>query len=308
MILLDFSQVVISNYMSQIKHQPVVEDGLLRHVVLNSIRMYNSQFRDTYGSMVICTDSHNSWRRDVYPYYKASRRRDREASDIDWPRLFETLKTIRDEITETFPYRVIDVEGAEADDVISTLARTFSATEKVVIVSSDKDFQQLQKWKNVSQYNPYNKDFYVCEDPAKFLKEHIIRGDRSDGIPNFLSPDDIFVTEGRQAPIQEKKLVNWLQQEPEQFCDSRMMKNYRRNEQLVDLTRTPKHIQNSILHQYTIEPVGTQKKIYPYLVSHRLSSLVEHLSEFFLSSQRDQVTAPVEKENELNSSVKLKFE
>lgn len=280
MVLLDFSQVVISNYMQQTKHQPVLEDGLLRHVVLNSLRMYNAQFRDTFGRMVICTDSHNSWRRDIFPYYKAGRRRDREDSEIDWQHLFETLKTIRREVTETFPYKVMEIDGAEADDIISTLARTFSMKEEIVIVSSDKDFQQLQKWPNIQQYSPYHKEFVICPNPALFLKEHIIRGDRSDGVPNFLSPDDIFMTEARQSPILEKKLATWLIQDPEVFCDSRMLRNYRRNEQLVDLTRTPNHIQQSILEEFSKPPVGSSNKIYSYLVANRLANLVEHLADF----------------------------
>lgn len=279
-ILLDFSQVVISNYMQQVKSQPTLEEGLLRHVVLNSIRMYNAQFRENYGRMVICTDSHNSWRRDVFPYYKATRRRDREDSDIDWQHLFEILKMVRREVAETFPYKVMEIDGAEADDIIATLAIRFHDKENIVIVSSDKDFQQLQRWSNVTQFSPYSKEFMVCQNPEQFLREHIMRGDRSDGVPNFLSPDDIFVSEGRQSPIMEKKIAVWLTQEPEQYCDARMLRNYRRNEQLVDLTRTPEHIQGSIFEEFVKPPIGSVNKIYPYLVANRLATLVESLADF----------------------------
>jgi hypothetical protein len=305
MILLDFSQVVISNYMMQVKSQPKLDEGLFRHVTLNSIRMYNAQFRESHGRMVICTDSHNSWRRDVFPFYKAGRRRDREDSNIDWQHLFEVLRMVRREITEVFPYKVMEVDGAEADDIISTLARRFSPLENVVIISSDKDFQQLQRWPNVQQFSPYTKEFVVCPNPQLFLKEHIMRGDRSDGVPNFLSPDDIFMTEGRQSPVTEKKLAVWLEQEPETFCDSRMLRNYRRNEQLVDLTRTPDHIQQTILEEFVKPPIGAANKIYSYLATNRLSNLVEHLADFMPGNVQAPPPPP---EQPTKSTARLVFE
>lgn len=282
MILIDFSQVIIGNYMQQARADAPLEEGLLRHVCLNSLRMYNVMFRETHGRLIICTDSSNSWRRDTFPYYKATRRRDREESAIDWQHLFEVLKTIRQELIESFPYKVLEIDGAEADDIIGTLAHRFHPLENIVIVSSDKDFQQLQRYPNVQQYSPYHKEFVRCADPQRFLKEHIMRGDRSDGVPNFLSADDVFMTEGtRQSPVYQTKLDVWVTQEPEVFCDSRMLRNYRRNEQLVDLTRTPEHIQTSIISAMETPPVNTTTgKIYPYMVRNRLANLVEHLQEF----------------------------
>jgi len=295
MILLDFSQVVISNYMQQVRSNPVVEEGLLRHVVLNSIRMYNAQFRDRYGRMIVCTDSQNSWRRDIFAYYKAGRRRDREESSIDWQELFGLLKTIRQEIQETFPFKVMEVDGAEADDIIGTLARRFHPMEEIIIISSDKDFQQLQQYPGVTQYSPYSKEYMRCADPKAFLKEHIMRGDRSDGVPNFLSADDVFVSTARQAPIMDKKIEVWLTQEPEQFCDSRMLRNYRRNEQLVDLTRTPDHIQTTVLEEFAKPPVGSGNRIYSYLAANRLANLIEHLSDFTPGSCQAPPAIPEQK-------------
>lgn len=291
--------------MQQAKADGPLDDGLLRHVCLNSLRMYNLQFRDSHGRMIVCTDSSNSWRRDTFPYYKATRRRDREESSIDWQHLFEVLKMVRQELIENFPYKVLEIDGAEADDIIGTLVHRFHPLEQIVVVSSDKDFQQLQRYPNVQQFSPYHKEFVVCPDPLRFLKEHIMRGDRSDGVPNFLSPDDVFMTEARQSPIYNTKMDVWVTQEPEVFCDARMLRNYRRNEQLVDLTRTPDHIQDSILAAMAEPPIQTTGRIYQYMVRHRLANLVEHLHDFMPGAVQAPPALPEEPQT---TAAKLVFE
>ena len=207
MILLDLNQVMIANIMMQPGAVNNIEENLIRHMVLNSIRMYNVKFKDEYGEMVICADDRKYWRRDVFPYYKASRKKDREASPFDWNLIFETLNKIRDELRDTFPYRVLQVDKTEADDIIGTLCHKHGVqlmnetTEKILILSSDKDFMQLQKFANVEQFSPAAKKFLKTNEPEKFLREHIIKGDRDDGIPNILSSDDTFVTDKRQKPV-----------------------------------------------------------------------------------------------------------
>jgi hypothetical protein len=263
-----------------------IDENLIRHMVLNSIRMYNVKFKDEYGSIVICCDDKKYWRRDFFPYYKASRKKDREASPFDWNLIFETLNKVRDEIKETFPYKVIQVDKTEADDVIATLCHKFGvtlkndSTEKILILSSDKDFMQLQKFANVEQYSPMGKKFLKCSDPDNFLKEHIFKGDRSDGIPNFLSSDDCFVTESRQKPVTEKKLNIWLDQEPEEFCNEVMLRNYKRNELLIDLSKIPAEYQDKILNAYETAPNNGRDKLFNYFIQHRMKLLMEHIQEF----------------------------
>ena len=286
MILVDLNQVMISNLMMQIRNASEVDENLIRHMVLNSLRMYNVKFREEYGEMIICTDDKNYWRRDIFPYYKYSRKKDREASPLDWNLIFETLNKVRDEIKENLPYKVVQVDRAEADDVISTLCHKFgvqlnaSEQEKILILSSDKDFQQLQKFVNVYQFSPIAKKFIKTNNPDKFLKEHVLKGDRSDGIPNFLSPDDVFVTDVRQKPVTEKKLNSWMEQEPESFCDEIMLRNYRRNEMLIDLSKIPDNIQEKILKTYETAPNNGRGKIFNYFVKHRMKMLMEHIQEF----------------------------
>jgi 5'-3' exonuclease len=288
MILIDLNQVMISNLMMQINSNAAnaIDENLIRHMVLNSIRMYNVKFKDEYGDIVICCDDRKYWRREVFPYYKASRKKDRAESPFDWNLIFETLNRVRDELKEFFPYKVLQVDATEADDIIGTITHKFGAflrgsgTEKILILSSDKDFMQLQKFVNVDQYSPMGKKFLRTNDPSGFLKEHILKGDRSDGIPNFLSADDTFVVESRQKPVTEKKLNKWLEEEPESFCDEVMLRNYKRNELLIDLSKIPSGIQDKILDAYESAPKKGREKLLNYFIQHRMKLLMGQIQEF----------------------------
>ena len=288
MILLDLNQVMISNLMMQ----PGIANGgidenLIRHMVLNSIRMYNVKFKAEYGDLVICADDKKYWRKDLFPYYKAARKKSREESPYDWNLIFETLNRVRDEIRENFPYKVIQIDKTEADDVIGTICTNYgvelrnSQSEKILILSSDKDFMQLQKFANVDQYSPMAKKFLKTSEPVKFLKEHIIKGDRGDGIPNILSSDDTFITEARQKPVTEKKLNTWVAQKPEDFCDASMLRNYQRNESLIDLSKVPSEYADKILTAYrTPKEVKGKDKVLNYFIKNRMKQLMEHIQEF----------------------------
>lgn len=288
MILVDLNQVMISNLMMQpgLKADGI-DENMIRHMVLNSIRMYNVKFGGKYGEMIICTDDKKYWRRDVFPYYKASRKKARAESPYDWNLIFETLNKVRDEIRENFPYKVIQIDKTEADDVIGTICHANGKElknendEKILILSSDKDFMQLQKFVNVEQYSPIAKKFLKETSPVKFLREHIIKGDRGDGIPNILSSDDTFITEARQKPVIEKKLNIWVTQNPEDFCDATMLKNYRRNESLIDLSKVPVEFSDKILDAYRApKEVKGKDKILNYFIKNRMKQLMEHIQEF----------------------------
>jgi len=282
-ILIDLNQVLISNLMQQIISNPNVklDENLIRHMVLNSLRSYSRQFRSKYGEIVVACDSKKYWRRDVFPFYKAHRKKDREKSEFDWHLIFETLNKIRDELKENFPYRVIEVEGAEADDVIGVLTARLAPHQDVLILSSDKDFVQLQKYPNVSQYSPILKRFVKTEDPQQYIREHIIRGDRGDGIPNFLSPDNTFVAGERQKVISKKKLTEWIDADPKEFCTTDiMLRGYKRNQMLVDLDYIPEEIKIQIAVSYdSIKPANKQKML-TYFIENRLKNLIEVIDEF----------------------------
>lgn len=284
MILVDLNQVLISNLMQHINSDPKfkIQEDIVRHLVLNSLRSYNKQFKSNYGNMVICCDSKKYWRREVFPFYKSNRKRDREKSDFDWHLIFESLNKIRDELKVNFPYRVIEVEGAEADDIIAVLASRFAQlNEDVLILSSDKDFVQLQKYAGVQQYSPILKRFIRTDDPQMFIKEHIIKGDRGDGIPNFLSPDNTFVTGERQKSINKSKLMEWLKTDPNQFCTTDQMKRgYDRNRMLVDFDYVPSDLKTKIVEAYETTKPSTKTNMLNYLIDKRLKSLIEVADEF----------------------------
>jgi 5'-3' exonuclease len=282
MIIFDYNQVAISNLMEQIgSSKTQVEEGLVRHMILNTIRTYVKKFKESHGpEVVLACDNKNYWRREIFPHYKASRKKAREASGHDWNTIFECLNTIKEELKQNSPYKVVEVHTCEADDIIATLTMNRAANEKIMILSSDKDFAQLQKFTNVEQYSPILKKFIKEPLPSAQLKQLVIRGDKSDGIPNILSADDIFVAGGRQKPITEAKIINWMNQEPKEFCNDEMFRNYTRNQTLIDLTKIPENLKQEILHTYENAKGKTKQQFMNYMIANRLKNLLEIIDEF----------------------------
>ena len=283
MIIVDLSQVMISNLMVQLGNHTntELEEDLLRHMILNSIRSYNQKFKNEYGEMIIACDAGNNWRRQIFPYYKANRRKNREKSELNWTQIFDTLSKVREELKEYFPYRVIQIDGAEADDVIGTLVDKFGNTsEKILIMSGDKDFVQLQRYMNVKQYDPVQKKWRTTNDPDRFIKEHIMRGDTGDGVPNFLSADNTFVIGARQKPLSQKKMDAWIHMDPREFCDENMLRGYMRNQQLVDLTFVPENLRVQVLEEYEAQAGKGRSKLFNYFIEKRLKNLLESINEF----------------------------
>tara|TARA_A100001037_G_C15075967_1_gene601735 strand:- start:96 stop:974 length:879 start_codon:yes stop_codon:yes gene_type:complete len=292
MIILDLNQVMISNMMAQIGGRKVdVSEDLLRHMVLNSIRAIRQKFYEEYGELVIAVDDRSYWRRDYFPYYKAQRKNWREQSGLDWAVIFEAINKIRDELRDNFPYKYIMVDGAEADDIIGTLCKELSQDSiKNIIVSGDKDFIQLQKYPNVEQYDPVRKRMLKSDDPRSDLIAHIMSGDKGDGVPNVLSKDDCFIN-GRQKPLRKTFIaeVQSLPRTPigtvqavalEGYTED-FVRNYKRNEMLIDLDNCPNSIRLNILEQYNTEVDSMRRpKLMTYFIDNRLKGLMEHIGEF----------------------------
>lgn len=282
MIIFDFNQVAISNLMEQIgSSKAPVDETLVRHMILNTIRTYVKKFKDSHGpEVVIACDNRHYWRRNVFPFYKASRKKNREASGHDWSSIFECLGKIKQELKDHSPYKVLDVETAEADDIIAVLAMKYSTTQKVMILSSDKDFAQLQKFANVEQYSPILKKFIKEPLPAAQLKQLIIRGDKGDGIPNILSADNCIVEGVRQKAITEAKIIGWMNQAPEEFCTDEMMRNFKRNEMLIDLTLIPESLKTTIIDTYENTKANSRNTFMNYMIANRLKNLIQVFDEF----------------------------
>ena len=284
MILVDMNQVTLSNLMIQIGRNTDVDPDMVRHMVLNSLRGYRTRFTEEYGELVLCYDNKTNWRRDYFPNYKHGRRKDRKASKLDWGSIFDTLHLIKQELQDNFPYKVLEVENAEADDIIASIVGWVSESpshyERVLIVSGDKDFIQLQKHRFVAQYSPTLKKFVNGVDPNVYIKEHILKGDRSDGVPNFLSPDNCFVDEMRQRPISKKKLATWIDLDPEDFCNEEMLRNYQRNRTLIDLEYAPDNITKACVEAYLNSTVKDRSGLINYFIKHRLKNHMENIGDF----------------------------
>ena len=279
MIILDFSGTIIANLMKYffMNETEEINEDLVRHMVLSSIKYVNREFKKNYGRLVISCDAKNYWRKDVFPYYKINRKKKREESKINWSEVYEYIDKIKKEIKENFPYIMIEVDHAESDDVIGMLVKTFWRDEKILIVSRDHDFSQLQHYKNVSQYSSVDKKFIEVGDPDKFLFEHIIKGDSGDSIPNIFSPGNSIALGIRQKPAYQKKIDLWWEdkQVPKEYQE-----RFELNRRLIDLSQTPKPIQDKILSEFNSQLSKPRKSLINYFMENNLSSLMSEMQDF----------------------------
>lgn len=296
MIVVDYNQTAIGNFMAEVRGRPDVDVNLplLRHMIVNTIRSYKRKYGEEFGDVVIACDNRYYWRKKEFPYYKASRRTQRQQSSLDWGEIFDALNIVRDELSEVFPYPVIDVEGAEADDVIGTLAEYSQSLgepgvlfedditpDPFLIISGDHDFQQLQKYPNVKQYAPAQKKWVKIKEPAQHvLMEHIITGDKGDGIPNMFSDDDVFVKGERQRPIRKNLLAKWKTMKPEDFVNGDGAHGWNRNSLLVDLSKTPQDIKENIIHSYESQTNKDKSALLEYFNKHRMRQMIDVIDEF----------------------------
>ena len=281
MILVDLNQVMISNLMAQNRGNlsELPSKNAVRHSILNTIRAFNVKFKDEYGEMVLCADAADPWRRDIFPNYKHQRRKGRVESQIDWDGLFGIMSDIREEFITKLPYKVLHVDKTEADDIIATLVAQ-QTEDLYLIISGDKDFIQLQHYGNVYQFSPLLKSFIGEQlDATVFLREQIIKGDRSDGVPNILSDDDIFLRDERQRPINKKRLEEWSNTDNIPL-GSETRKYYDRNKRLIDLSMIPQNISESIINRYKNYKVNDRSLLLQYFIDNKLKALIENINDF----------------------------
>ena len=281
MILVDMNQISLASMMMHLHMSKIKEPdtSMVRHMILNSLRMYRTRFSSEFGELVLCYDSKHYWRRDYFPEYKFGRRKSREKSTHDWDAIFLCLNKIKDELRDNLPYKFLEVYGAEADDIIGTLCATIS--EEIMIISGDKDFIQLQKYPNVKQYSPITKKTVNGENPGGYLKEHIFKGDVGDGVPNVLSPDNTFTDGLRQKPLGKNKIASWMEHDFEDVApNDEVKRNYQRNRKLIDLTYAPEELSVEIINTYKEAPFGDRSKLLNYFIQKRLKNLTESIGEF----------------------------
>ena len=280
MILVDANQIAISHLMVRHKIENGINIDSVRRSIVRVLARISRKFRSDYGEMVLCYDDKQYWRRQVFPFYKKNRKQEREASKYDWDEVFSVLNIIRDEIRNNFPYRVIQVEGAEADDVIASVVMENNKKdipEPVLILSADKDFIQLHKYNLVKQYDPIRNNWIINEDPVQYLQEHIIRGDRSDGIPNILTCDDAIVTGKPQKKMSKEKIASLASMDPSEFTNFIRLRNWKRNAELIDFTHIPDTIFDSIISYYSNYEMKATINL-EYFIQNNIQDLIEEFS------------------------------
>lgn len=243
---------------------------VIRHMILETLLKIKREFKD-YGKIILCCDSKSYWRREYFPNYKIHRRSEREKSKYDWDFVHSLFNKFKDEIKEYLPYYVIDIDGTEADDVIAVFSKEFHTKEQILIYSTDKDFFQLQKYPNIFQYGYLSKNFLKSDDPKEFLKEHIIKGDSGDGIPNILSDDDCIINGKRQNKITRKFL---------ETTDYENLSKYKRNDILINFDNIPKKYEQEILRQFENYKTNSKMKLFDYCVRFNLKKIQKRLQEF----------------------------
>ena len=277
-IIIDMNQISVASLMMHLNmtKQKTVDEDMVRHMILNSVRLYRNMFKEKYGEVVLTYDSRHYWRRDFFPQYKASRRKSREKDLKDWDNIFSALNMIKAEFKENLPYKYLEVYGAEADDIIGTLCK--KEREPIMIVSGDKDFIQLHKYNNVHQYSPIVKKHITGHNPDTYIRTHILKGDTSDGVPNVLSVDDTFTEGLRQRPLGKKKIETWL--ESMDSMPDETKRNYQRNEKLISLDKIPQDLEEQILSEIDAAPHGDRSKLLNYFIKNRLKELTESIGDF----------------------------
>ena len=297
MILIDYSQVslaAILTFQRELKGNEAEVKNLIRHVTLSTIKSYKKKYGKEYGQVVIACDGRKYWRKEVFAHYKASRKKARDASDLDWKLIFDTLTEMREDLAKYFPYKVVHVERAEADDVIAVLTKYVQENEliqeglveeaqKVLILSSDKDFKQLQLEWDVKQWSPMVKKFITASksEIKDWMNEHIAKGDSGDGVPNVLSADDVFIVGERQKPVSAKRLEEFkaLGREACRTDDERT--RWDRNIRMVDFAYIPEDVSAEITTAYlNTRPNTDRMAIMNYLMEHRCRLLLDELEDF----------------------------
>ena len=297
MILVDYSQVALAailTFQRELKGTESEVKNLIRHVTLSTIKSYKKKYGKEYGELVICCDGRKYWRKEFFEQYKGMRKSNRDKSDLDWKLIFDTLSEMREDIAKHFPWRVIHVDRAEADDIIAVMSKWLQdnqlvqeglveETQKVLILSSDKDFKQLQLYPTVKQWSPMQKKYITAtkQEIRDFMIEHIVKGDTGDGVPNILSKDDVFMIGERQKPMSAKRLAEFIDKGFDACKNDDERRNWHRNATLVDFQFIPEDVQKSIVDTYlSNKPNGDKMTVMNYLMEHRCRLLLEELEDF----------------------------
>ena len=198
MILYDFSSALHRSMHTAIKYtNPHKKDGkyitdefisvTIFRIISEFIEFY-TKYKKEYGDFIICLDDHSKpyWRKSIYFDYKATRKTEREKSDVNFNEVYKHLNILTDVLQKFTNFKVIGVPGVEADDIIGLLTRRYARFEKILILSPDKDFKQLHSLGQIKQYSSLTNNWVIPEDVESWKIEHICCGDTADNIPRIV--------------------------------------------------------------------------------------------------------------------------
>lgn len=288
MLIIDFGQLIIANAFILNKgdvsgYYPTPEQTL-HHMTFNKLREIRKKFpRSQYGELVICCDAGNYWRKDIFPPYKVKRKAGREKDKELWTMIAEQKIVIEDILKEHFLYRVLKLDKLEADDIIAALVMRYPKHSHM-IVSSDGDHIQLQKYPEVQQYCPRKNAFLKSEMSIRdFIVEHILEGDSCDSIMNVRMPDNTFTDGIRQKPITKIFKDNVKNAEKlEDVLSEEELIYYERNKNLIDYDFIPVDILCSAITEYrNVEIKGSLAKITNYFMKNGFSMLIDSVDEYY---------------------------
>ena len=289
--LVDLSQIALATAMHTLKPGEKISLGLLRHIVLSSIKHNVLKFKkDGYSNVIIAMDNPTPsyWRREEAYYYKKNRQKSRDKIDFDWEGFFNSMKIISQEIKDNLPYIVSDIPKGEADDTIGVLAKYLSnAGHKVLIISSDGDFTQLQKYKNIKQWSAIQKKYVEVkgESPEYDLMVKILKGDKKDGIAGIKVRSDYWYThiEGERTPIIKTAFVKEMAESDDPISllsNEQEKERFLENKKLLDLDLVREDITKQILDNYNTYKVKGRSRIYSYFVKSGLTKLLKDVGDF----------------------------
>lgn len=294
--LIDFSQISLATALMNFEPKQPIQLGMLRHLVLNTIKQNLNTFKKQgYSEFIICVDNSTDgyWRKDIGYYYKQHRKIDRDESDWDFEGYFNNIHIIVDELKQNMPYKIIDINRIEADDIIAVLTKKFCLESiPVMIVSSDGDFTQLHKY-GAKQYSPAQKKAVKPKhgSPQADLMYKLLKGDKKDTVAPFNMRSDFHITklDGERAKSIATKFVEKCIDATEEELHELLLEKqegidqlarFKENQKLIDFDYIPEYIQNQILDSYTEANMQPKSKIYPYFVRSQLTQLMKDISMF----------------------------
>ena len=275
MIIIDLSQILHAAVHSDMKTNgtKMPSERGIRIYVLNKIQYVRSKFIREFGKETVIAVDNNSWRKEVFPHYKYKRKEDRKDDNLNWDVIHGYFSNIKAELKEHFPYAIMDVYGAEGDDIVAVMCR--SLAKPVIIIGQDKDYFQLHGKGNIKQYCPI-KDVLmtsvVSEIPYN-LFTHICRGDTSDGICSMINPSNCFVEGIRQKSLYktyiEEAYDNAKKGRLKEFLGKQTHKRFLENKTLIDFRCIPSDLSTKIIDTYNNYEIP-QTNVYKYLQKYDL--------------------------------------